>query len=113
MTPEEVRQLIRDEFFNILKIDRFVIPKNLQILDARNIQLGRGTGTKIGTASDQKLGFYGLTPVDQPATVSDAATQGLTGTDTINKTKLQADLTSCKTATNAIISRLKELGLIA
>jgi hypothetical protein len=70
-------------------------------------------GTKIGTSTSQLLGFYNAVPVDQPATVTDAATQDLTGSDTVDKVKLEADLTSCKNAINAIIDRLQELGLIA
>lgn len=94
MTPEEVKQIVKNELSNILKLDRYVFDKHLQLLDKRNIQIGRTTGTKIGTATDQKLGFYGKTPVDQPATVANSG-----GDDA--------------TAVNAIISRLKELGLIA
>lgn len=77
-----------------------------------NLTIGE-TGVSIGTATSQKLSFYGVTPVDQPATVSDAVTQDLTGGGTVDKTKLEADLTSCKNAINAIIDRLQELGLIA
>jgi len=71
------------------------------ILDAQN---GSGGGTlrgiKIGSATTSLLGFYGVTPVDQPATVADPA-----GGGTID--------TEARTAINAIIDRLQELGLIA
>lgn len=86
---------------------------NLYIKDGKNIRLDTTTGTKIGTATTQKIGFFNATPVDQPDTVSDAATQDLTGTDTVDQTKLEADLTSCKNAINTLIDRLQELGLIA
>lgn len=86
---------------------------DVTIADAKNIILNTTTGTKIGTSTSAKLGFYNATPVDQPATVSDAVTQDLTGTDTVDQTKLEADLISCKTAINAVIDRLQELGLIA
>lgn len=44
------------------------------LADAGNIVLGTTTGTKIGTATTQKLGFWNATPVAQPAvyTVSGA-----------------------------------------
>jgi hypothetical protein len=71
------------------------------------------TGMQLGTATSQLLGFYGVTPVDQPVTVTDAATQDLTGLNTVDQVKLEADLTSCKNSINAIIDRLQELGLIA
>lgn len=34
--------------------------------DGANVSLGTGTGTQIGTAASQKIGFYGTTPVIQP-----------------------------------------------
>jgi len=34
--------------------------------DATNIVLNTTTGTKIGTATSQKLGFFNATPADQP-----------------------------------------------
>ncbi|MCK9519884.1 MAG: hypothetical protein M0R74_12805, partial [Dehalococcoidia bacterium] len=83
------------------------------IADGKNIVLDTSTGTQIGTGTSQLLGFYGATPVNQPDTVSDAATQDLTGTDTVDQTKLEADLTSVKNAVNTVIDRLQELGLVA
>ncbi len=65
MTEEQIRQIIKDELQVLFKTDRIVIPKNMQILDARNIQVGKGTGTKIGTEVTQKIAFYGETPVIQ------------------------------------------------
>jgi hypothetical protein len=64
---------------------------------------GSGTslrGIKIGSATSSLLGFYGVTPVDQPATVADPAGGGTVDTE-------------ARTAINAIIDRLQELGLIA
>jgi len=55
-----------------------------------------GNGINLGTATSELLGFYGVTPVDQPATVADAS-----------------DLATCITSINAVIDRLQELGLIA
>lgn len=78
-----------------------------------NVTLPTSGGVQIATATNQLLGFYGATPVNQPDTVSDATTQDLTGSDTVDQTKLEADLTSCKDAINAIIDRLQELGLVA
>ena len=40
---------------------------DLTMTDAKNIVLGSTTGTKIGTATTQKLGFFNKTPVVQPA----------------------------------------------
>ena len=93
--------------------DYFQFADDIAITGGENIVLSATTGTKIGTAPTQKLGFWNATPVDQPATVSDAATQVLTGTDTVDITKVTNDLTSCKNAINAIIDRLQEAGIVA
>lgn len=42
-----------------------VIGKDLTIADAKNIVLDTTTGTKIGTGTTQKLGFFNATPVAQ------------------------------------------------
>ena len=71
------------------------------ILDAEK---GSGGGTlrgiKIGSATTSLLGFYGVTPVDQPDTVADPSGGGTQDAE-------------ARTAINAIIDRLQELGLIA
>ncbi len=46
------------------------------------------------------------------STVADAVTQDLSGLNTVDKIKLEADLTSCKNAINAIIDKLQSLGFI-
>ena len=43
------------------------------IKDGKNIDLGTTTGTKIGTATTQKLAFYNSTPIVQRANADQAA----------------------------------------
>lgn len=71
------------------------------ILDAEKGSVG-GTlrGVKIGSATTSLLGFYGVTPVDQPDTVTDPTGGGTQDAE-------------ARTAINAIIDRMQELGLIA
>jgi hypothetical protein len=71
------------------------------ILDAEAGSSG-GTlrGIKIGGVTTSLLGFYGATPVDRPDTVADPAGGGTVDAE-------------ARTAINAIIDRLQELGLIA
>jgi hypothetical protein len=66
------------------------------IADALDIAVGTTTGTKIGTATTQKLGFFNATPVVQPTAVADAT-----------------DAASVITQLNALLSRMRTLGLIA
>lgn len=49
----------------VLRLD--VSTTALTFSDAFNIVVGTTTGTQIGTATTQKLGFYGATPVVRPA----------------------------------------------
>lgn len=68
----------------------------ITIADAKNIVLNATTGTKIGTATTQKLGFFNSTPITQPA---------LTGSlSTVADAPAKAVLTS-------IIAALKATGL--
>jgi hypothetical protein len=47
---------------------------DIQIADTANVVLATGTGTKIGTAATQKLGFFGVTPVAQQTELTDELT---------------------------------------
>ena len=101
LNEQQVRDIIQEELANFVAVDRYIFQKDLQLFNGRNIQTGRGTGTKIATATDQKLGFWGTTPVDQPATVANPAGQ-------VNDLDSEA-----RTVIEAIIARLKEPGVIA
>lgn len=102
MTPSQEKLLMDiSRRLNVLeRSDRFVFSKNIQLLDGRGFQFGKTVGTKIGTGIDQLISFYGVTPVNQPATVSDAS-----GGSTVDS--------EARVAVNAVIDRLQELGLIA
>lgn len=47
--------------------DTFIHNGDVQISDAWNVILASTTGTKIGTATTQKLGFWNATPVVRPS----------------------------------------------
>jgi len=66
------------------------------IADALNVAVGATIGTKIGTATTQKLGFFNAAPVVQPTAVADAT-----------------DAASVITQLNALLTRMRNLGLIA
>ncbi len=76
--------------------DRYTIQKTIQMFDERNIQTSTGVGTQIATASTQKLGLWGTTPVDQPETVADASGCNGDADDRLNE----------------LIDRLQEIGII-
>jgi hypothetical protein len=87
MDETQVRKIIRDELSDLIKSDKYTFYKLMQILDGRNIQLGRTTGTKIGTETTQKLGFFNNTPAVQQAHIADpsgGATIDAAARNTIN-----------------------------
>ena len=77
LTEEQIREIIQDELSNLIVSDRYTFQKLIQIFDGRNIQLGKGTGTKFGTETTQKLSFWGKTPLAQqsPTGITSGFTQ--------------------------------------
>ena len=63
---------------------------------AKQLSDGDPAGTVLGQDADDLVGFFGATPVDQPATVVDAT-----------------DAATAITQVNAVIAALEELGLLA
>ena len=103
---EKIERLEREieELKNIVQkfigMEKYIFNTHSQILDGRNIQVGKTTGTKIGTAIDQKLAVFGVTPIVQGASISDPS-----GGDPVDS--------QARTAINAIIDRLQAFGIIA
>lgn len=106
---------------------------NVQFGEGVNLIVGTTTGTKIGTATNQKLGFYNATPVVQPATLTpelttithtapgtpDYAVQDLTQTNPWGfashdegNTVLSV-IANLQARVNELESRLQSLGLLA
>jgi hypothetical protein len=65
---DEVRKIIREELAGLLGSSQYQFQKDAKFYDGRNIQVGSTTGTMIGTGSNQKLGFFGATPIVKPST---------------------------------------------
>ena len=102
MTPQELQRLARIEalLMALVKSDRYLLEKHLQIADGRNVQVGKTTGTMIGTEATQKLAFFGNTPIVQPVQIA-----APTGGATIDQ--------PARDIINVIILRLTQLGLAA
>lgn len=99
------------------------IGTGLSITDAKNIVFGTTTGTKIGTATAQKIGFWNATPIIQPASASQAAVgttapAGGTGTaaggwDTsAHRDTAITTINACVTLVNQIRSDLVSAGIL-
>jgi hypothetical protein len=88
-------RLADDSAFAPLACGALTLNGNLDA-STRDIVTDTTTGTKIGTATTQKLGFFDKTPVVQPTAVADAT-----------------DAATVITQLNALLSRMRDLGLIA
>jgi hypothetical protein len=97
----------------------------LNMSDGANMVFGTTTGTQIGTAASQKLGFYGKTPViqqTQGALTNSVTAGGVTGT-IANYTDLSVyandaaairnDIYQLALALSGTITALRAQGLIA
>lgn len=82
----------------LLKSDRYTIDKTLQIMDGGNIQFGRANGTSLGTAPDQKLSVFGVTPIVQGGVIANPS-----GGSTVD--------TQARNAIISIISIIKSFGI--
>lgn len=72
----------------------------ITLADGANLAFNATTGTKIGTATTQKLSFYNATPIVQGLSVADASGGAIIDAE-------------ARTALNALISRIEATGLIA
>lgn len=100
LNENKIREIIKEELRNFDTIERYTFQKNIQIFEGRNIQLATKTGTQFGTATNQLLAFHGNTPVIQGSTISDPS-GGATQDD------------EARTAIDALIDRLQDIGIIA
>jgi hypothetical protein len=95
---------------SVLYFSPTAISRNVVLLDTlpngQNITLGTGAGSQIGTAANQKLGFFGATPVTQRGTYTTSNSSTLR---TLNAQNLTFDDIGNIICT--MIDDLKALGL--
>jgi len=68
----------------------------VELAEGFHVRTGTGTGSRIATAANQKIGFWGASPAVQPTAVANAT-----------------DAASAVTQLNALLARLRTIGLIA
>ena len=95
--------------------EKVVLGKDLDISGDHDLIIGTSTGTKIGTAATQKIGFFNTTPIVQPAGSgsSTVAAAGSGATTVKNDTTFQGTGSGASYTINDIVKALKELGLLA
>ncbi len=89
------------------------LTNNMTITDAKNIILNASTGTKIGTATTQKLGFYNATPVVQVVANSDVSTGAAGGTTTVFLNTTFTGGGTAQYTLGGVVAALKAYGLLA
>jgi hypothetical protein len=85
-----------------------VISTGAQLGDGRHLIFGTGSGSKLGTATTQKLAFWNSTPVVQNAGWS--ATAGYTATRTFNPEA--TSVTELARVVGTLVDTLKTYGLL-
>lgn len=85
--------------------DKVIFNKDIMMQDGRDFIFAKGTGTKIGTESTQKIGFFGATPVVRQANINVPSTQGATYN--------QADVNTIVSSVTSILTVLDNYGLTA
>ena len=115
MTETEIQlqqriELLEGLVFRLIKSDKYLFNRDIDMLENQNIKVGISIGTKIGTlggASGQKIGFFGVTPVVQRPTY--------TITNLTTDKSYDANATSTDELADVLgtlIADLKSLGLI-
>lgn len=91
------------------------ITTSMTMADAANIIANTSTGTKIGTATGQKLAFWNATPIIQPASANQAALSldvDVTGADTVDKAAINTNFSAIQTLVNQLRSDLVAAGVV-
>jgi hypothetical protein len=94
--------------------EKVVFGKDLDISGDHDLIIGTGTGTKIGTAATQKIGFFNATPVVQQNGTNEGTgfTAG-SGTTTRDDSTFTGNVGSTAYRINDIVKALKNLGILA
>jgi len=82
--------------------------------EAYNLATGTTTGSKIGTGTTQKIGFWNATPIAQPSSTGE--TTGFTaggGTNVTDASTFTGNVGSTAYRISDIVKHLKNIGLIA
>ncbi len=93
---------------------QLTVATGLTVADTKNVVLATGTGTKIGTATSQKLGLWNATPVIQPAATG--TTSGFTagaGTAVDSAATFTGGVGSKAYTIGDVVLALKQAGIMA
>ena len=94
--------------------EKIVLGKDLDISGDHDLIIGTSTGTKIGTAVTQKIGFFNATPAAQQSTVNTTTgfTEGSGGTAAKDVSTFTGNFGTRAYTVGDIVKALKTLGLL-
>ena len=94
--------------------EKVVLGKDLDISGDHDLIIGTSTGTKIGTAATQKIGFFNATPVVQQSGVNEGTGFAAVGGTGVNdQSTFTGNVGSTAYRINDIVKALKNLGILA
>ena len=95
--------------------EKVVLGKDLDISGDHDLIIGTSTGTKIGTAATQKIGFFNAAPVVQQNTTGTTTgfAEGSGGTAAKSVSTFTGGVGSTTYTVGDIVKALKQLGLLA
>ena len=94
--------------------EKIVFGKDLDVSGDHDFIIGTSTGTKIGTATSQKIGFFNATPVvQQSGTGETTGFTGGSGTTARDDSTFTGNVGSTAYTISDIVKALKNLGLLA
>jgi hypothetical protein len=95
----QIKEIIRQELAEMVSNDRFIFRRKIRIEEGLNIETGIFVGSCFGTTENDKIGFYGITPVARQAAISEPS-----GGVTVDA--------EARSAITAVIGRLQTIGII-
>ena len=112
--------------FNVNNLGGFYAGSHSTFKDGANIIFGSATGTQIGSATTQKIGIWGVTPIVQPVTnayTSNSQGSAYTGIDNLQVGSVYAQLSdlnllrvaydNLRASYDNLLTKLKTTGIVA
>lgn len=104
-----VRRIIREELSGLVKSDRYTFLKDIELFNGRGIIFPSDTGAQVGTNSNEKIGFWGVTPIVQPTIVSSPGISSVSGTG--DDSTVNSNFSSLKSAIDGLRTMLDNIGI--